>query len=235
MFRAPKQKEIRRSWTATLRREAEISPVQVSTQTRLNICKGAHPDATAAVAVTTTTETRSLVTDAAPAPDPAQAMTAAPANSKKVSASTATKRVTSGSTAHRVVVAVAAAAATEVATEAATEAHPETAVKVAETCATGEIASENAETTVVIITGAPESLESTAVKTVRATRDQPVLTREDPHVEAATAPATRGVAAAAAWTNTGAGGSTAPRATGADRPDGRPTEAKTISMSEISS
>merc|ERR1712160_119420 len=122
--------------------------------------------------------TRSLVTDAAPAPDPAQAMTAAPANSKKVSASTATKRVTSGSTAHRVVVAVAAAAVTE----AATEAHPETAVKVAETCATGEIASENAETTVVIITGEHVSLESTAVKTVRATRDQPVLTREDPHV-----------------------------------------------------
>lgn len=185
--------------------------------------------ATAAVATvaTTTTETRSLATADAPAPDPAPVTTVAPANSKKAFASPATRRVTSASTAPR-------EAATAEAAAAATEALPETDGKVAAaTCAIGEIASENAETTVASITGRVASLESTAVSSVRATRDLPAHTRGDPHAEAAAA-TTKGGAAAAAWTSIVAGVSTAPRATGADRPDVRPTEAKTISMSEIS-
>jgi hypothetical protein len=228
-FRAAKQEEIRGQRSPPLRREEEISPFQVSTQTRLNICKGAHPDvATVIVAVTTTTETRSLATADALAPDQAPVTTVAPANSKKAFASTATRRATSASTARKEA-AVAAEAA-------ATEALPETDGKAAAvTCvAIEEIASENAETTVATITGHAVNPESTAVKTVRATRDQPAHTREDPHAEATAAPTTRDGAAAAAWKSIVAGVSTA-RTTvpGADRPDVRPTEAKTISMSEI--
>jgi hypothetical protein len=182
----------------------------------------------AAVVATTTTETRSLATADAPAPDQAPVTTVAPANSKKAFASTATRRATSASIARKV------AAAAAVAAVPAAEALPETEGRAAAavTCATGEIASENAETTVASITGRVASPESTAVKTVRATRDQPAPTRGDPHAEAAAA-TTKGGAAAAAWKSIGAGVSTAPTTAGADRPDGGPTEAKTISMSEI--